>query len=192
MPDVRSTACVATTRTWVAFDVHKDSLVAGILPADGRQPEVMRLENSERAVRRLLRRLGESGELAVCYEAGPCGYDLFRLLSSMGIACDVIAPSLTPVRPGDRVKTDRRDAAKLVRLYRAGELTFVCPPTPAQEGLRDLVRCRDDLRCVRIATRQRIGKQLLCHGHVYREGHRAWTAQHRSWLRRQRLDEPLA
>ena len=93
-------------------------------------PVHARLENSERALRRLLGRRGEAGTLAVCYKAGPCGYDLYRLLGAMGIACDVVAPSLTPVRPGDRVKTDRRDAVKLVRLYRAGELSFVCPPTP--------------------------------------------------------------
>ena len=101
----------------------------------------------------------------------------------MGVACDIIAPSLTPVRPGDRVKTDRRDAMKLVRLYRAGELSFVCPPTPVQEGLRDLVRCRDDLRCARTAARQRIGKQLLRYGRIYREGRGRWTQRHGIWLR---------
>ena len=191
MPDVPSSARSARVRTWVALDVHKDSITAGMLSADGRQPELVRLENTERALRRLLGRLGEADELAVCYEAGPCGYDLYRLLSAMGIACDIVAPSLTPVRPGDRVKTDRRDASKLVRLYRAGELAFVCPPTPIQEGLRDLVRCRDDLRCARVAARQRIAKQLLRHGHIYREGRRAWTDTHRRWLCRQRLDEPL-
>jgi transposase len=111
---------------------------------------------------------------------------------SIGVACDIIAPSLTPVRPGDRVKTDRRDAVKLVRLYRAGELAFVCPPTPQQEGLRDLVRCRDDLRCARTAARQRIGKQLLRYGRIYRQGRRTWTKQHGVWLRCQRLDDALA
>jgi hypothetical protein len=114
------------------------------------------------------------------------------LLASIGVACDIVAPSLTPVRPGDRVKTDRRDARKLVRLYRAGELTFVCPPSPEQEGLRDLVRCRDDLRPARTAARHRVGKQLLRYGRVYREGKKSWTLQHRAWVRRQRLDEPLA
>jgi len=131
VPDVRSSVSAKTTRTWVALDVHKDSLAAGILSAEGGPPEVVQFENSERAVRRFLRRLGDPEALAVCYEAGPCGYDLYRLLTSVGVACDIIAPSLTPVRPGDRVKTDRRDAMKLVRLYRAGELSFVCPPTPA-------------------------------------------------------------
>ena len=128
----------------------------------------------------------------MCYEAGPCGYDLYRLLVSMGVACDIVVPSLIPVRPGDRVKTDRRDARKLVRLYRAGELSFVSPPSPEQEGLRDLVRCREDLRRARTAARHRVGKQLLRYGYVFREGKKSWTVRHRAWVRRQRLEDPLA
>ena len=96
------------------------------------------------------------------------------------------------MRPGDRVKTDRRGAKKLVRLYRAGELTFVAPPTPEHEGLRDLVRCGGDLRRARTAARHRIAKQLLRYGRVYREGKKSWTLRHRAWVRRQRLDDPLA
>jgi transposase len=191
MPDVSSIA-PADVDQWIVFDVHKNSLVAGVLPATGGSPEVTRVENTERAVRRLLDRLGGPDGLAVAYEAGPCGYDLFRLLARMGVACDVIAPSLVPVRAGDRVKTDRRDAKKLVRLYRAGELSFVEPPSPEQEGLRDLVRCRDDLRRARTAARHRVAKQLLRHGHIYRDGKQAWTRQHQAWLSRQRLDDPLA
>ena len=136
MPDVSSTAPALVT-TWVAVDQHKLSLVAATLPASGGTPEVVRLENTERAIRRLIEKLGGPEGLAVCYEAGPGGYDLHRLLSRIGVACDVIAPSLIPIRAGDRVKTDRRDAKKLVRLYRAGELVFVQPPSPEQEGLRD-------------------------------------------------------
>ena len=191
MPDVSSTA-PADVNQWIVFDVHKNSLVAGVLPASGGTPQVSRLENTERSIRRFIDRAGETSTLAVAYEAGPCGYDLFRFLSGIGVACDVIAPSLIPVRAGDRVKTDRRDAKKLVRLYRAGELFFVAPPTPAQEGLRDLVRCRDDLRCARTAARHRVAKALLRHGHIYREGKQAWTVKHREWLDRQRLDDPLA
>ena len=92
--------------------------------------------------------------------------------------CDVIAPSLVPVRAGDRVKTDRRDAKKLVRLFRAGELVFVAPPDEQTEGLRDLMRCREDLRCARTAARHRVAKQLLRHGHIYREGKQQWTRMH--------------
>lgn len=191
MPDVSSTAPVDVDR-WIVFDVHKNSLVAGVLPPAGGAATVTRVENTERAVRRFVDRLGDPQLLAVAYEAGPCGYDLFRLLTRIGVACDVIAPSLVPVRAGDRVKTDRRDAKKLVRLYRAGELSFVEPPSPEQEGLRDLVRCREDLRRGRTAARHRVAKALLRHGHIYREGKKAWTKQHQAWLRRQRLDDPLA
>ncbi|MBD0282053.1 MAG: IS110 family transposase [Thermoleophilaceae bacterium] len=108
-----------------------------------------------------------------------------------GVACDVVAPSLVPVRAGDRIKTDRRDAKKLVRLYRAGELSFVVPPSPEQEGLRDLVRCRADLVAARRAARHRVQKQLLRYGRVF-AGKKSWTLQHRAWVRRQRLDDPLA
>jgi transposase len=117
---------------------------------------------------------------------------LLRVLSGLGAACDVIAPSLIPVRAGDRVKTDRRDVKKLVRLYRAGELVYVQPPPPETEGLRDLMRCRDDLRCARTAARHRVGKQLLRHGRVYRDGKSQWTKMHRAWVARPRLDDELA
>ena len=191
MPDVSSKQPV-DVRLWVALDVHKFSIVAGSLPPVGGEPEVQRIETTEKAIRRLVDRLGGPGGLAVCYEAGPGGFALYRLLSGMGVACDVVAPSLIPVRAGDRVKTDRRDAKKLVRLYRAGELSYVRPPTPETEGLRDLLRCRDDLRRARVAARNRILKQLLRHGRIYREGKQAWTKRHRAWVASQRLDDPLA
>jgi transposase len=109
MPDISSIA-PADVNQCIVFDVHKNSLVAGVLPAAGGPPGVTRLENTERAERGFIGRLGGLEGLAGAYEAGPCGYDLFRLLSRIGVACDVIAPSLVPVRAGDRVKTDRRDA----------------------------------------------------------------------------------
>lgn len=180
MLDVSSTA-PTDVRLWVALDVHKLSIVAATLPAAGGQPEVQRIETTERAIRRFIERLGGAEGLALCYEAGLGGFDLLRLFSGMSVACDVIAPSLVPVRAGDRVKTDRRDAKKLVRLFRAGELTFVAPPTPQTEGLRELMRCRDDLRCARTAARHRVAKQLLRHGRIYREGKKAWTKMHRAW-----------
>jgi transposase len=128
----------------------------------------------------------------VSYEAGPGGFALWRLLTEMGVACDVIAPSLIPIRAGDRVKTDRRDAKKLVGLQRAGLLRYVMPPTGELEGLRDLLRCRDDLRRAQTAARNRVLKQLLRHGRIYREGKNAWTNMYRRWLAAQRLDDPLA
>jgi transposase len=157
MPDVISNQPV-DVRLWVGLDVHKLSIVAAVLPASGGAPGLERIETTERAVRRLVGRLGGPEGLAVCYEAGPTGFELYRLVTGMGVSCDVIAPSLIPVRSGDRVKTDRRDAKKLVRLYRAGELSYVQPPTPQTEGLRDLLRCREDLRRGRVAARNRVIK----------------------------------
>lgn len=191
MPDVSSNQ-PADVRLFVALDVHKLSIVAAVLPPSGGRPEVMRIETTEKAIRRLIAKLGGREGLAVCYEAGPGGFALWRLLLSVGVACDVVAPSLVPIRAGDRVKTDRRDAQKLVALYRAGLLRFVQPPTPETEGLRDLLRCRDDVRCARTAARHRVSKQLLRHGLVFREGKKSWTLTHRAWIQRQRLSDPLA
>ncbi len=191
MPDVISNA-PADVRLFVALDVHKLSIVSATLPPAGGEPEVCQIETTRAAIRRFIDRLGGPEGLAVCYEAGPGGFDLLRVLSELGVACDVIAPSLIPVRAGDRIKTDRRDAKKLVRLYRGGQLSFVAPPCPETEGLRDLMRCRDDLRCARTAARHRVSKQLLRHGRIYREGKSQWTKTHRAWIARQRLDDELA
>jgi transposase len=191
MPDVISRA-PADVRLWVALDVHKLSIVAAVLPARGGQPELQRIETTRVAIRRLVQRLGGPEGLAVCYEAGPGGFDLLRVLSELGVACDVVAPSLIPRRVGDRVKTDRRDAKKLVGLYRAGQLSFVAPPSRETEGLRDLMRCREDLRRARTAARHRVSKQLLRHGRIYREGSCQWTKRHRAWVAQQRLADPLA
>ena len=191
MSDVSSNA-PADVRLWVACDVHKFSIVAATLPPAGGRPELHRIETTAAAIRRFIERLGGAAGVAVCYEAGPGGFELLRLLTRLGVACDVVAPSLVPVRAGDRVKTDRRDATKLVRLYRAGELVFVAAPDERTEGLRDLMRCRDDLRCARTAARHRIAKQLLRHGRIYRDGAKQWTKRHVEWVRRQRLDDPLA
>ena len=192
MPDVTSSIRASDVRLWVSIDQHKLSIVAATLPPSGGQPELHRIETTERAIRRFIDRLGGPQGLAVCYEAGPGGFDLLRLLRRIGVACDVVAPSLIPVRAGDRVKTDRRDAKKLVRLYRAGELSYVQAPTPETEGLRDLLRCREDLRCARTAARHRVSKQLLRHGRIFREGKTQWTKTHRAWIARQRLDDALA
>src|SRR3954466_934916 len=180
MPDVSSCA-PADVRLWVALDVHKLSIVAATLPPSGGRAEIIGVENTPKAIRKLIDRVGGRDGLAVAYEAGPTGWALKRLLDSLGVACDVIAPSLVPVRRGDRVKTDRRDAKKLVRLFRAGELRFVAPPSPEHEGLRDLVRCRDDVRRARTAARHQVAKQLLRHGHIYREGKKSWTNQVVAW-----------
>jgi len=134
MPDVTPCLHPGQVRRWVAVDQHKFSIVAAVLPPDGGKPEVCRIETTEKAIRRFIDKLGGPAGLSVCYEAGPGGFALWRLLTKLGVACDVVAPSLIPVRAGDRVKTDRRDAKKLVGLYRAGMLRFVYPPCCVTAG----------------------------------------------------------
>jgi transposase len=121
--------------------------------------------------------------LRVCYEAGPTGYVLYWQLTQLGVACEVIAPSLVPTKTGDRVKTDRRDAEKLARCHRAGELTAVGVPSAAQEALRDLVRAREAAKKDQLKARHRLGKLLLRHGRQRPEGIKAWTKKHRAWIK---------
>ena len=146
-----------------------------------------RVPNDEESVRRLIGRLGDPRLLAVCYEAGPSGYELHRLLSSMGVACEVIAPSLVPKGASDRVKTDRRDAVRLTLALRAGMLTPVRVPSPSEEAVRDLVRARGDLLDDRRRAQQRLSAFLLRHGRVW--GGTKWTCAHRAWVDRQEFAE---
>jgi transposase len=124
-----------------------------------------------------------------CSEAGPTGYELARLLRSLGVHCEVIAPSLIPTAPGDRIKTDKRDARRLVRLYRAGELTAIRVPTVAEEAVRDLCRARADMVIDQTRARHRLGTFLLRHGRVWRGGDN-WTHKHQAWIAAQRFDDP--
>src|SRR5262245_8736672 len=116
------------------------------------------------AVRKLIRRLEPLDTLRVCYEAGPCGYTLYWHLTQLGVACVVVAPTLVPVKAGDRVKTDRRDAEKLARSFRSGDLTPVWVPDAAHEALRDLVRAREAAKKDLLRARHRLQKFLLRHG----------------------------
>jgi len=175
---------------YVGMDVHKESVSIAVLEDRGLRPTV-KLRNEQRELRRLFTRLKREGEVRACYEAGSCGYEIQRLLGSMGIGCDVIAPSLIPVRVGDRVKTDRRDAEKLARLHRAGELTTIRVPTPAEEALRDLVRCREDAREDVLRERHRLLKFMLRHGRMFHDG-KHWSLPHWAWLRKQRFEHAAA
>jgi transposase len=180
-----------STTLWVGVDVHKETLCVSMLPDRGGEARpTVTIPNRPADVRRLFARLAKDGQVRACYEAGSCGYELYRQLAGMDIACDVIAPALIPVRAGDRVKTDRRDAEKLARLYRAGELTSIRVPTEAQEALRDLVRCREDLREDVVRERQRLLKFLLRHGRIFSEGTTHWTLRYWAWLRQQRFNDP--
>lgn len=174
--------------TVIGLDVHKQAIVAAILPPGAdRVTERATIANQPAPVARFVQRLQACGPVVFVYEAGPCGYELHRHLTGMGQRVVVVAPTLTPVRPGDRVKTDRRDAEKLARLYRAGELTAIRVPTRHEEAARDLVRTREDIVEDRLRAKHRLGKFLLRHGRVYRET-KAWGVAHRAWLRAQRFE----
>ena len=176
--------------TVVGLDVHKDTIVVAVLPAGcDRVSETQTLEHTEKAVNRLVNRMAKLGPVHYVYEAGPCGYDVQRRIEKLGGGCAVIAPGLTPVRPGDRVKTDRRDAEKLARLYRAGELTEIRIPTRTEEAARDMLRVREDVLANRLRARHRLAKFLLRQGRVHRET-KSWGAAHQAWIRAQRFEEP--
>jgi transposase len=168
----------------VGLDVHARSVVAGVL--DGETGEVWsrRLVPEATAVVEWV--LGLPGAVAVCYEAGPTGFGLARAIEACGIRCVVVAPSKLERAPGDRVKTDRRDAERLARLLRIGELTAVRVPTEDEEAARDLVRAREDARGDLMRARHRLSKLLLRQGLVY--PHTAWTAAHEQWLRSIQLE----
>ena len=173
----------------LGMDVAKDSIAVAVLSPDRDTAEVDKIFHDTDSVRRLVKRLGKPKEIWACYEAGPTGYDLQRLLTSMGVRCDVVAPSLIPKGSGDRVKTDRRDARRLAGLHRAGELTPIAIPTPAQEGVRDLCRTRGDMVQDLTRARNRLSGFLLQHSVVWRGGS-PWTERHRRWLATLSFDDP--
>lgn len=176
--------------TWVALDDSKRTIVAGILRPGAAAAELREIPNEPRSIQRLFERLQREGPSVVaCYEAGVSGYDLQRRITGLGVACQVMAPALTPRRPGQRIKTDARDARTLVGLFRAGELTPIHVPAEAEEAVRDLVRCRDDVRRDVMRWRHRVLKLLARHGRVYQAG-RHGSQRHGSWLRSQRFDLP--
>ena len=179
---------------YIGLDVHKDT-VAVALAAQGRgRPEYLcELRNGGDVVARLLKRVSGHGQrLSFCYEAGPCGYGLWRELTALGHHCLVAAPSLIPRRPGNRVKTDRRDALALAGLHRAGELVAVRVPDSGDEAVRDLTRAREDMKAVETAARNRLGGFLLRHGMVYREGKSRWTRRHFDWIEALQFEHPEA
>jgi len=169
--------------TDVGLDTSKNSIQVAMLLPGSEKPVEWEIANDPRSVRRMAKRLKREavGELRVCYEAGPCGYALQRQLRELDVDAIVVAPSLIAVKPGERVKTNRRDAMKLAKALRAEDLTEVRPPTLEQESVRDLCRCRDDIRQDMMRARHRLMKMLLRRGLVC--AGRAWTDPHRRWLR---------
>lgn len=168
--------------THVGIDAHKKDLFIAMLVGRETTPVTWQVANEPKAICRLVRTLEREapGPVRCCYEAGPCGYALQRQLTSARVSCQVIAPALIPRKPGARIKTDRRDARKLAELWRAGLLTVVQPPTPADEAVRDLARARDDARADLQRCRHRLGKLLLRRGLHY--SGRNWTQAHRRWV----------
>ena len=176
--------------TFVGLDAHKKLIVVAMLLPGNTEPIVWQLPNEAGALRRMAKRILREapGEVRVCYEAGPCGYALQRILKELGLDCVVIAPSLIPVKAGDRIKTDVRDARKLASLFRAGLLTEVHPPTAGEEAVRDLSRCREDAKEDLTRARHRLGKMLLRRGMIWSRNN--WTQAHHAWLEKIRFEHP--
>jgi transposase len=177
---------------YVGLDVHKATIAVSVAQSNGGEVRYLgEIANTPEAVEKLVRQLRkEEVSLSFCYEAGPCGYALYRQLTDLGWDCAVVAPSLIPKKAGDRVKTDRRDSLSLARLLRAGELTAVCVPDGTQEALRDLTRAREDFKHVQRQAKQRLLAFLLRHGKRY-TGKSNWTQAHFRWLETVKFEQPV-
>jgi transposase len=180
-----------TTR-FLGLDVHKATIAVAVAEPSGPPVLYGTIANDPGAVRKLVNQLGRGANLVAAYEAGPTGYTLQRQLTSLGVDCQVVAPSLVPRRAGDRVKTDSRDALALVRLLRSGDLTSVWVPDSEHEALRDLVRARYDAKVDLLRARHRLTKFLLRHGVYPPQGVKHWTARHQAWLSQQTLQQAPA
>lgn len=180
------------TITYVAMDTHKkDHKVALDYPG---HEEIVRfvVKNNAREIKKMVNKIKKQApaDIEFCYEAGVCGFTLKRRIEALGCKCEVIAPSLTPIKPGDHIKTDRRDALKLLMMFKAGLLTEVHAPTPEQESARELTRCRQTAQENLKRIRHQILKFLTRHGYVYIDGNH-WTQKHLAWLRSLEFDKPL-
>lgn len=177
--------------SFVGLDVHAETIAVAIAEPGGAVRSVGIIPNRLESIRKLFGKLGPVRHLKVCYEAGPTGYVLYWQLTALGVACEVVAPTLVPVKAGDRVKTDRRDAEKLARCYRSGELTAVWVPDAAHEALRDLVRAREAAKKDQLRARHRLGKFLLRHGRRPTQAGKAWTKKYLEWIKTQvRFEQP--
>jgi transposase len=175
---------------YVGMDVHAETIAVAVVDADGAERDLGVIANRPEAIRKCLKRIGPPEELHCCYEAGPTGYVLYWQLMQMGIECTVAAPTLIPTKAGDRVKTDRRDARKLARYLRSGDLTAVWVPDEVHEALRDLVRARQAAKIDEKRARHRLQKFLLRHGQRPPPGTKAWTGRHRAWLAALQFERP--
>jgi transposase len=175
---------------YVGLDTHKETIAVAVADAMGGKSRFYgEIANTPEAIRKLVKNLCPDGEvISFCYEAGPCGYEIYRQISQFGHHCSVVAPSLIPTKPGERVKTDRRDSEKLSRLDRAGELTPVWVPDQEQEAMRDLTRAREDMKGLERTTKQRLNAFLLRYGRIYESGKSRWTRAHFRWMEGLKFD----
>lgn len=173
--------------TYVGLDVHKETIVVAVARGRGAAQVVECLPHDFQRLLKTLDRCGARDRLRVSYEAGPTGYGLARRLRGLGIACEVIAPSLAPVKRGQKIKTDRRDAARLAKSHASGDLTSVAIPDEADEAMRDLSRARDDAKRAERVARQQLDKFLLRHSRMWSEGTK-WTLKHLRWIQQQTFE----
>lgn len=173
---------------FVGLDVDSERIDVAVADSGSEVRFVGTIPYGTESVRKLIRRLGPAESLRVCYEAGPTGYDLYWQCVKLGVACEVVAPTLIPTRPGDRVKTNRRDAVKLARCYRAGDLTAVWVPDDTHEALRDLIRAREAARRDHVRARNRLQKFLLRHGRRPPAGTNPGTQKYLAWARKVPFD----
>ena len=168
---------------FIGLDVHAETIAVAVAEPHGEVRSLGVIPNRPESIRKLVKKLGPPAQLRVCYEAGPTGYVVYWQLTALEVACQVVAPTLVPVKAGDRVKTDRRDALKLARSYRAGDLTAVWVPDAEHEALRDLVRAREAAKKDQLRARHRLGKFLLRQGRRPSTPMTAWTQRHLTWVK---------
>jgi transposase len=174
---------------FLGLDVHADTIAVAIAEPNGEVRSLGTIPNRAESIRKMVKKLGSVEQLRACYEAGPTGYVLFWQLAELGVHCDVIAPTLVPMKAGDRVKTDRRDAERLARSYRSGDLTAVWVPDAGSEALRDLVRAREAAKQDQLRARHRLSKFLLRSGQRPVQGMKAWTQPYMIWVKQIRFSQ---
>jgi len=175
---------------FLGLDVHAETIAVAIAEPDGEVRSLGTIANREESVRKLIRKLGAAEHLRACYEAGPTGFVLYWQLAQLGVECAVVAPSLVPRKPGDRVKTDRRDALKLARSHRSDDLTEVWVPDESSEALRDLVRAREAAKQDQLRARHRLSKFFLRTGQRPPMGVRPWTERYWEWVQQIHYTQP--
>ena len=175
---------------FLGLDVHAETIAVAVAETNGETHSLGTIANREDSIRKFIKKLGSPEQLRACYEAGPTGFVLYWQLTQLGVDCAVIAPSLVPKKPGDRVKTDRRDALKLAHCHRNGDLTAVWVPDDASEALRDLVRQREASKQDQLRARHRLTKFLLRTGQRPPLGLKPWTERYMRWLAQVRYAQP--